>query len=71
MHPFSGVYGYQNNVYSCADPVRFARGGPTVHPDNIFVFKLIRGERIKLSLKAGHYRPTSETSLNGDSLAGR
>ena len=31
----------------------FARGGPT--------FCLIRGKRIQIALKAGHYRPASET----------
>ena len=28
------------------------------------------GQRIHMTLKAGHHRPTSETPLNGVSLAG-
>ena len=31
--------------------------------------RFFKGERIQISLKAGHHRPASETPLNGDSLA--
>ena len=37
---------------ACADPERFARGGPTF---------FIRGKRIQIALNTGHYRPASET----------
>ena len=37
--------------------------------DNVFFFFLFKGERIQISLKAGHHRPASETPLNGVSLA--
>ena len=36
-----------------------------------FFFFFFKGERIWISLKAGHHRPTSETPLNGVSLACR
>ena len=39
----------------CADPENFVRGGPT---SDIF---FDGGQRIQLTLKAGHHRPTSET----------
>ena len=39
------------------------------NPDNVFF--LFKGERIQISLKAGHHRPASETPLNGVSLACR
>ena len=32
------------------------------------VFYLMRGERIKISLKVGQYRPASEMAFNGVSL---
>ena len=38
--------------------------------DNVF-FVFFKGERIQISLKAGHHRPASETPLNGISLACR
>ena len=38
--------------------------------DNIFFF-FFKGERIQISLKAGHHRPASETPFNGVSLACR
>ena len=38
--------------------------------DNVFFF-FFKGERIQISLKAGHHRPASETPLNGVSLACR
>ena len=37
--------------------------------DNVFFFLLFKGERIQISQKAGHHRPTSEMPLNGVSLA--
>ena len=47
----------QNNT--CADPESFVRGGPT-----FFFLKLMRGERIQISLQAGHHRLASETPFN-------
>ena len=38
--------------------------------DNVFFF-FFKGERIRISLKAVHHRPASETPLNGVSLACR
>ena len=38
--------------------------------DNVFFF-FFKGERIQISLKAGHHRPASETPFNGVSLACR
>ena len=37
---------------ACADPESFARRGPTF---------FIKGKRIQRALKAGHYRPASDT----------
>ena len=51
---------------ACADPGSFVKGGP------ILTFCFLVGEgRMdhKIPLKAGHHRPTSETPLNGVSLA--
>ena len=46
---------------TCAHPERFIRGGPTL---TTFLLLLIRGgERIQITLKASHHRPTSETPL--------
>ena len=41
--------------------------------DNVFFCLqfIRRGERIQITPKAGNHRPTSETPLNGVSLAGR
>ena len=49
----------------CAYPESFVRGGPTLQR---FFLCLFRGERIQISIKAGHHRPASE---NGVSLACR
>ena len=38
--------------------------------DNVFIF-FFKGERIQISLKAGHHWPASETPLNGVSMAWR
>ena len=49
---------------SCADPENFARGSPTmttVFFFFFFFFFFMRAERIKITLKEGHYRPASET----------
>ena len=40
----------------CADPESFVRGGATL---TFFIFPF-RGERIHISLNAGHHRPASE-----------
>ena len=37
--------------------------------DNLFFIFFFKGERIQISLKAGHHRSTSETPLNSVSLA--
>ena len=39
--------------------------------DNVFFPSFFKGERIQISLKAGHHRPASEAPLNGISLACR
>ena len=50
---------------SCADLEKKIRGGPT--SGKVFYW----GQRIHLTLQAGHHLPTSESPLNGVSLAGR
>ena len=53
----------------CADPESFVRRGATL---TFFLFSFFRGERIQLSLKAGHHRPASEAPfINGVSLGCR
>ena len=44
---------------------------PEFHSDLIWIriVLLFKGERIQISLKAGHHRSASETPLNGVSLA--
>ena len=39
---------------TCTDPESFIRGGSTFS-------KFMRGKRIQIAIKAGHYRPASET----------
>ena len=56
---------YRDMYYSCTDPERFVRGGPTL--TKVFLVD----ERIKIPLSAGHHRPASETPFNAVSLAGR
>ena len=49
--------GHTHMLYTaCADPERFARGGPTL---TTFFLYFMRGERIQIPVKAGHHRPAS------------
>ena len=45
--------------------------GSDLDPNSDNVFFFFKGERIQISLKAGHHRPASETPFNGVSLACR
>ena len=60
----SSLLAYKNIKFKCIihsdDLESFVRGGQNL---TLFCFKLTRGERIQLLLKAGHYRPTSETHV--------
>ena len=52
---------------SCTHPEGFVRGGPIL---TVF-FKLMRGERIKIPQKTGHYQPTSQTPFKWHFPGGR
>ena len=69
------------DIITCTDPESFVKRGS--NSGNVFfdiltlsysfrsIVCLVRGERIKIQLKAGFYRPASKMPLNVVSLVGR
>ena len=68
---FLNMYSYLQTINTCTDPESFAREGPTLTSFFLNSFFLMRGERIQMSLKEGHHRPTSKTPFEWRFAGGR